>query len=96
VAYPGVKVSCPKKAKPAGCRFALQAIAKKPKKGKRAKPQSAVAKVHVKAGRSALVSLKPTKAFAAKLAAAKSVLVKETITVASSKKTRIAKLKIVQ
>lgn len=42
--------------------FKLQVVAKKPKKGKKAKPESAVAKAKVKAGRSAILSLKPTKA----------------------------------
>src|SRR5262249_10912949 len=31
VAYPGVKVGCPKRAKPKGCAFKLQAVAAKPK-----------------------------------------------------------------
>jgi hypothetical protein len=70
--------------------------AKKPKKGKQAKPESAIAKAKLKAGRSKLVSLKPTKAAAKKLAAAKSVLVKETVKIGASTKTRVAKLKIVQ
>jgi YVTN family beta-propeller protein len=96
VAYPGVKVSCPKRAKPKACSFKLQAIVAKPKRGRKAKVESAVAKARVKAGRSAIVSLKPTAAFNAQLAAAPSVLVKETVTVGHLTKTRFAKLKIVQ
>jgi YVTN family beta-propeller protein len=96
VVYPGVNVSCPKSAKPKGCSFRLQAIGSKPKKGKKAKPESALAKAKVKAGRTAIVSLKPTKAFAAKLAVASNVLVKETVSAHGSAKTRLAKLKVVQ
>jgi YVTN family beta-propeller protein len=96
VAFPGVKVRCPKSAKPKGCSFKLQVVAKKPKKGKKAKPESAVAKAKVKAGDAAIVSLKPTKAFRAKLAAAKQVLVKETVSANGTTRTRVAKLKIVQ
>jgi YVTN family beta-propeller protein len=96
VAYPGVKVHCPKGAKPKGCSFKLQVVAKKPKKGKKAKPESAVAKAKLKAGKSAIVSLKPSKAFRAKLAAASSILVKETIVAGHATKTRVAKLKVVQ
>jgi YVTN family beta-propeller protein len=96
VAFPGVKVRCPKSAKPQGCSFTLQVVAKKPNKGKKAKPESAVAKAKVKAGHAAIVSLKATKAFRAKLAAAKQVLVKETVSADGSTRTRVAKLKIVQ
>jgi hypothetical protein len=57
---------------------------------------SALAKAKAKAGHSALVSLKPKKAFRVKLAAAKKVLVKETVTANGSKRTLVKKLKIVQ
>jgi YVTN family beta-propeller protein len=96
VAYPGVRVHCPKNSKPKGCVFRLQVVAKRPQKGKKAKPESAIAKAKVKAGRSAIVSLKPTKAFQTKLATVSSVLVKETVLVGHSTKARVAKLKIVQ
>jgi YVTN family beta-propeller protein len=96
VAYPGVKVRCPKSAKPKGCSFKLQVLGSKPKKGKKAKPESAVAKAKVKAGHAAIVSLKPTTAFAAKLAAANKILVRETVIANDSTRTRLAKLKIVQ
>jgi YVTN family beta-propeller protein len=96
VAYPGVRIRCPKSAKPRGCAFKLQVVVKKPKKGKKTTPESALAKARVKADRSAIVSLLPKKAFAAKLAAAKSVLVKETVVAGRSTTTRFARLKIVQ
>jgi YVTN family beta-propeller protein len=94
VAYPGVRLKCPKGAKPAGCRFKLVAVKKK---GRR-KPQveTAVAKAKVKAGQSKIVSLKPKMAFAARVAAANQVVVKETVTIAGSARTRFRTLKIVR
>lgn len=100
VAYPGVRVKCHKSAKPRGCKFKLQAVAKKPKqlKGKRkakAKPESALAVARLKPGHSAIVSLKPKQAFAAKLAVASKVLVKETVTIRGTTRTSYRKLKVV-
>jgi YVTN family beta-propeller protein len=92
VAYPGVRLKCPKSAKPKGCEFKLRVLSKK----RKGKAESAVAKAKAKAGRSALVSLKPKKAFAKKLAAAKKVLVKETLKAHGSKRTLFKRLKIVQ
>ena len=92
VAYPGVRLKCPKSAKPKGCKFKLQVVSKK----RKGKAESALAKAKAKAGHSAVVSLKPKKAFAVKLAAAKKVLVKETVTANGSKRTLFKKLKIVQ
>jgi hypothetical protein len=101
VAYPGVRVKCPKRAKPKGCRFKLQAVTKKPKTGKgkrsvKAKPESAIARPKLKAGKSAIVSLKPKKQFRSKLAAAETILVKETVTIKGSKQIRYRKLKVVR
>lgn len=96
VAYPGVRLSCPKRAKPGGCRFALEAIAAKPHRGKRAKAESAIARAKVRAGHSKIVSLKPKAAFKKKLATATSVLVTRTLKIAGSKRTRTTRLKIVQ
>ena len=93
VAYPGVRLKCPKSAKPAGCKFKLVAVKKKKRK---VKAESAIAKAKVKAGHSKIVSLKPKKAFAKKLAPAKKILVKETATIAGSTKTSFRKLKIVR
>ncbi len=99
VAYPGVRVRCPKKAKAKACKVTLQALAKKKRKGKK-KPktiaQSAVAAARVKRGKSRIVSLKPKKRYAKKLARAKKVLVKETRTIGKAKRVRYVKLKIVQ
>ena len=93
VAYPGVRLKCPKSAKPDGCRFKLVAVKKRKR---RVKAESAIAKAKVKAGHSKIVSLKPKKAFAKKLAPAKKILVKETATIAGSTKTSFRKLKIVR
>jgi YVTN family beta-propeller protein len=93
VAYPGVRLRCPKSAKPAGCNFKLLAVKRKKRK---VKAESAIAKARVKAGHAKIVSLKPKKAFAKKLARAKKILVKETTTIAGSTQTSFRKLKIVR
>ncbi len=92
VAYPGVSLRCPKSAKPKGCKFKLKAVSKK----KKGEVESAVAKANAKSGKSAIVSLKPRKKFRSKLAAAKKILVKETVTIGGSKRTSFRKLKVVQ
>ena len=77
-------------------------MAKKPKKGgkgKRAsklKIESALAKAKLRAGRSAIVSLKPKPKFAAGLAAASKILVKETRWIHGVSKTSFNSLSIVQ
>jgi YVTN family beta-propeller protein len=95
VAYPGVRVRCPRQARPKGCVFKLQAVAKASPR-RRAKAQSAVATARVKAGRSAIVSLKAKPAFRKKLALAKRVLVKRTLIAGGARRTVFTKLKIVQ
>jgi PKD domain len=97
VTYPGVKVKCPKKAGPKGCKFKLKAV-KKTGKGRKQKLKalSAVAKAKVKAGKSKIVSLKPKKKFAKKLAKAKKALVEQTVTAGGETTTKVGKLKIVQ
>jgi YVTN family beta-propeller protein len=97
VKYPGVKVKCPKKAGAKGCVFKLKAVQKKGK-GKKQKltAQSAVAKVKVKAGKSAIVSLKPKSKFAQKLATAAKALVEQTVTKNGKTTTKVSKLKIVE
>jgi hypothetical protein len=97
---PRVRVSCPKRAKPGGCRFALEVVAAKPKRVKgrlrRPKPESTVARVRLAAGSSVLVALKPKQAFTKKLATAKKVLVKETVTIRGATRTSYRELKVVQ
>jgi YVTN family beta-propeller protein len=93
VAYPGVKLKCPKSAK-GGCKFKLKAVQRK-KKGK-LKSLSAVARGKAKAGRSVTISVKPKKSSAKKLASAKQVLVELTTKVDGLQKVKVKKLKIVQ
>jgi hypothetical protein len=101
-----VRVSCPKGASPAGCRFALQVVSGKPRKargkgrGAHTKtvpptPESAVARVKLGAGRSALVMLTPKPKFAAKLAAASTVLVREAATANGKATTAYKRLKVI-
>jgi YVTN family beta-propeller protein len=92
VAYPGVRIKCPKSAKPRGCRFKLQAVTKK----RKGKAETGVAKAKLKAGKSRIVSLKPRGSFASKLAAARKILVRETIAIGGSRRTSFRKLKVVQ
>jgi YVTN family beta-propeller protein len=96
VAFPGVRVSCPKSAKPRGCRFKLQVLARKPKRGQKAKTESAVARARVKPGHSAIVSLKARKAFRRRLAGSKKVLVKEAGEIGGVRSVHYRKLKIVR
>ena len=97
VAYPGVRVKCPKSAKPGGCKFKLKAVLRTGKgKKKKLKAQSAVARTKVKAGKSAVVSLKPTSKYAAKLASASKALVQQVVTIAGEPTTKVGTLKIVQ
>jgi hypothetical protein len=91
VAYPAVRVRCPTKARPKGCKFKLQAVTKKRKR----KAESTVAKSRAKAGHSTVVPLKPKAKFRSMLATADSVLVKKTVTFNGSRKTSYRKLKIV-
>ena len=95
VAYPGVRVRCPRQARPRGCVFKLQAVAGASRKRK-AKAQSAVATARVRAGRSAIVSLKAKPAFRRKLALATRVLVKRTLIAGGERHTVVTKLRIVQ
>lgn len=92
VAYPGVKLRCPGSAN-GPCLIKAKAVGKK--KG-RLKAQTKVAKAKVKPGKSAIVSLKPKKAFAKKLARAKRVLVQEVVTAGGETTTKLKKLKIVR
>lgn len=97
VSFPSVRLKCPKSAKPGGCKFKLQAVAWKGKgKKRKLKPQSVPARAKVKAGKFAILSLKPKKAARGKLAKANKILVRETRTVDGEKSTRVRKLKVVR
>ena len=96
VAYPGVRVRCPASAK-GRCRFKLKAVVGKGKgKKRKLKAQSAVARAKAKPGKAVVISLKPKKAFAKKLATARKALVQEIVTIDGTTTTKLKKLKIVQ
>jgi PKD domain len=93
-----VKVSCPKSARPDGCKFALQVVSAKPRrlkakgKGRHAKtikstPESALVTAKVAAGKGALVTLTPKAKFATKLDTASTLLVRQVEAVKGTKTT---------
>ncbi len=92
VAYPGVRVKCPKSAD-APCRFKLEVVARK---GKKLKAETAAARARVRPGKKAVVSLRPKKKFAKKLAKAKRALVQQVVTIDGEQTSKLSKLKIVQ
>jgi YVTN family beta-propeller protein len=93
VAYPGVKVKCPRSAKPSSCRFALQGVTKR----HRGKPETRLAKAKVKAGKSKIVSLLPIGRFRTRLAGAGKILIRETVIAGgSSRQTQFRRLKVVE
>ncbi|HVQ57742.1 MAG TPA: PKD domain-containing protein [Solirubrobacterales bacterium] len=96
VAYPGLRLKCPKSALPGGCTYKLRAVGVKGRDKKRIKPQSAFVRTRVRAGRTKIVSIKPRKAFAKRLGRAKRILVQETRKIAGEKRKRIHKLSVVR
>jgi YVTN family beta-propeller protein len=93
--HPRVRLSCPKKAKPRGCRFRLVVVAKKPKRRHKPKILSQVAKAKLPAGSSKIVSLVAKPDFRDTLATATSVLVRQSGTVGTATRTRYRRLPIV-
>jgi YVTN family beta-propeller protein len=102
-AKPRVRISCPKSAKPGGCRFALQVVSAKPhrsrgkgKRGRASKPiaESKVARAKLAPGHHALLTLTPKPKFAAKLERAKKLLVREVETVGGKSRTSYRRLKV--
>jgi Right handed beta helix region len=101
---PRVRVNCAKSAGARGCRFALQVFSSKPHRSHRRSKQaragkavaeSAVARVKVKAGKSALVTLRPKPKFAARLDSARSLLVRQVETANGTTRTSYRRLKVV-
>jgi parallel beta-helix repeat protein len=99
-----VRLSCPSSAKPGGCTFELQVFSAKPRQAKRKAEtghaknpvaESAVAKVKLGPGHSALVTLHPKPKFVARLAAATKLLVREVETVNGSTRTSYRRLEVV-
>jgi YVTN family beta-propeller protein len=96
VAYPGLRLKCPKRALPGGCRYRLRAVGVRGRDEKRIKPQSGFVRTRVKPGQTKIVSIKPRKAFAKRLARAKRILVQETRKINGEKRKRIRKLSVVR
>jgi YVTN family beta-propeller protein len=92
VAYPGVGVRCPQRAKRRGCMFKLQAVTRR----RKGRAESAVARARVGAGRSAIVSLVPRDRFAGLFSPGAMVLVKRTSRIGRSRRTTIARLSIIR
>jgi YVTN family beta-propeller protein len=99
---PRVRVDCPKSAKPTGCHFVLQVFSARPRsgKGKRAraaKPvaESLVAVANLRPGKSATPTLTPKPKFAAKLDAAKSLLVREAVTIGGRRSVSYRRLEVI-
>jgi hypothetical protein len=92
VSYPGVRVKCPRSAKPRGCRYRVQAVSKI----RNGRAESAVGTGKAKAGKSVIVVLLPKARFRSKLAGARKVLVRETVEISGSRRTSYRKLKIAQ
>jgi hypothetical protein len=101
---PRVTVSCPRRAKPTGCHFALQAFSARPgvdgSKGHRARAAKPVAEslvtvANLRPGKSAMPTLTPKPRFAAKLDAAKSLLVREAVTIGGRRSVSYRRLKVV-
>lgn len=104
ITLPRVKVRCPKSARPAGCHFILQVFSVRPDvrkgKGRRAraaKPiaESLVAVANLRPGRSASPMLTPKPRFAAKLDAARSLLVRVAATIGGKRSVSYRRLKVV-
>ncbi|HEX6666638.1 MAG TPA: PKD domain-containing protein [Solirubrobacterales bacterium] len=96
VAYPGLRLKCPKSARPGGCKFKLRAVGVTGRDKKRIKAQSQFVRTRVRPGRTKIVSIKPRKAFAKRLARAKRILVQETRKTPGEKRKRIRKLSVVR
>jgi hypothetical protein len=102
---PRVLLTCPKTARPGGCRFALEVVSGKPRhvKGRGGRThlvaltlESAPVTAKVAAGKSALVTLTPKAKFAARLDAASTLLVRQVETVKGKKTTSYRRLKVVR
>jgi parallel beta helix pectate lyase-like protein len=95
---PKVRLHCAKSAGAHGCRFVLQVVSGKPKRagGKvhQPTPESALAKLTLGAGKSGLLTLRPKAKFAARLDAAKTILVRETVTLEGRSTTSFRRLKV--
>lgn len=96
VAYPGIKLRCPKKAG-GRCTIALFAVKVGHKRGKATvKIQSKPVRTRLKPGASRIVSIKPKARFAKKLAKAKKITVLQATKVGGEVSVRLRKLRVVR
>jgi YVTN family beta-propeller protein len=96
VAYPGVKVRCPKKAE-SRCTIALFAVKLGHKRGKATvKIQSKPVRARLKPGASRIVSIKPKAKFAKKLAKAKKIKVLQATKIGGEITVRLRQLRVVR
>jgi len=97
-ALPRVRLRCPQRARRPGCKFALQAVVAKPRQGSglRPEPESAIARVKLGAGKAGTVVLRPKPAFAARLAAARKVLVTEKAVIGGKVRMSYRRLRILR
>jgi YVTN family beta-propeller protein len=92
VAYPAVRVRCPKRAGKGGCRFKITALTKR----RRGKAMTRTARGRARAGKSTLVSLKPKPRFAAAFSRiGKRILIREKLGIGGSVKKHFVRLPIV-
>jgi hypothetical protein len=100
---PKVRLHCPTATR-GGCRFAVQAVSGKPRhlRGKGGhprlvppKPESAITRLALAGGRSSVVTLAPKPKFAAKLDAARRILLRVKETVGGASKTTYRRLPVV-
>ena len=93
VAYPGVRLKCPKSAKPAGCKFKLVSGEEEEAQGEgRERDREGEGEGRALEDRLA----EAQEGLRQQARAAKKILVKETVTIAGSTKTSFRKLKIVR
>ncbi len=90
ITYPGVRLRCPRRAGRRGCHFRLQILSRR----RRGRAESAITKAKIKAGASAVVALKPRRAYALSLATASMALVKEKLAIKGLTRTRFVRLEL--
>ncbi len=100
VAFPGVRVRCPARARPHRCRVRLQVLSRKPGKGRkgrrRAKAESAVTTLRLRAGAAAIASLRPKAAYRRRLAGARKLLVRRSVRIAGKTTTSYPRLRVLR
>ncbi len=86
VAFPAVRVHCPKRARRGGCSFKLQAVTRKPTRKRKSKPTTRPARVRIKPGRKKLVTLRPKARFRSGFSVGRKVVVRVTLKIKGERK----------